>query len=1226
MAAQLDSIGGSDAAQFLRDIIPLLRQTAARLPNPERIRDYHSLVLAIMDCPAGEEGQVLTANGHLVDAGFLAYLRRISTDFGQRDEEWTAEFLGGIAEQMESQIQAVNAEAGDNRRYLLRQMIGTIERPDSAAELIYGLLDANPGALDEEMLASFRAWAPEVLDDTPKRRAATAAMFAEFGAILYEYPREHRMGVEIAIAAYEAALDIQTRESLPSDWAATKLNLGAAYAKRTLGDHAENLERGIAEFSAALAVYTRSGFPEEWAETQANIGVGYLMRVKGERAENLELAIACLQAALEVLTRDSFPISWAQAQNNLAQAYSSRIRGERAENLEHAIASCEAALEVYQRETFAVDWAKMQHNLGSAYSNRIRGDRAENVERAISYYRAALTVYTREKLPVDWAMVQNNLGVAYLNRIRGDVAENMELAIAAEEAALEVRTRDTMPVEWAATQNNLGNAYKSRVRGDRAENMELAIAAYEAAMEVRTRGALPESWAGMQNNLGAVLINRVVGDRAENLERAIEAHRAALEVLTREAFPLEWARTQNNLGGAYSLRVGGDRAKNLAHAVAASEAALEVFTRESLPLAWASTQYNLGVAYISRSRENSGEDLARGLAAFHAALEIYTPTADPVECLRVASRLGQTAMEHGLLETAREAFRAAVEAVERNREEVLDEERRNEIVTDAIGVYARMVECCIRTDVPDQALAYAERSKARGLAELLVGSTLEPSGDVPEELLRELRTLQRRVPALRRQLSSLTLSAIHVEDAFVVTSDVPAGNAGEDREVLALQNWRAQFTHKLNQSQSRLDEVLTDIGRYDPAFRLTQSIPPVSFRDIQDLGNQHEAAVVEWYFAVDALYAFVLNPGAERPSVISYSKPELDRFLAWLETYLIGEAGYYTGADAWEARLHERLEELAGVLKMSEVLASVSPQVDALILIPHRLLHILPLHSIRPDAASPLTLLDRFQRGVRYAPSTLLAQLADRRHRPNFRHLFAVENPTLDLPFADVEVADLRKSFPAGDVLSHAGATVGAVRENASLRVAHCAHFACHARFDLSQPLRSALQLADGEISLGNVFELPLENCRLATLSACETGLTDLGSSTDEFVGLPGAFLFAGAQCVVSSLWSVDDLSTALLMMRFYEMLSEHNAGYPAPPASLPAGKHSISSTLGTAQRWLRDVRGRELRTWVLERLPRLDAPARETMLIELTDRAWSDEDRPFENPFHWAAFVAVGN
>jgi CHAT domain-containing protein len=105
----------------------------------------------------------------------------------------------------------------------------------------------------------------------------------------------------------------------------------------------------------------------------------------------------------------------------------------------------------------------------------------------------------------------------------------------------------------------------------------------------------------------------------------------------------------------------------------------------------------------------------------------------------------------------------------------------------------------------------------------------------------------------------------------------------------------------------------------------------------------------------------------------------------------------------------------------------------------------------------------------------------------------------------------------------------------------------------------------------------------------------------------------------------VDDLSTALLMMRFYEKLSEHNAGYPTP-ASLPAGKHSISSTLSTAQRWLRDVRGKELRAWVLERLPRLDALARETLLIELTGRAWSDEDRPFENPFHWAAFVAVGD
>jgi CHAT domain-containing protein len=57
-----------------------------------------------------------------------------------------------------------------------------------------------------------------------------------------------------------------------------------------------------------------------------------------------------------------------------------------------------------------------------------------------------------------------------------------------------------------------------------------------------------------------------------------------------------------------------------------------------------------------------------------------------------------------------------------------------------------------------------------------------------------------------------------------------------------------------------------------------------------------------------------------------------------------------------------------------------------------------------------------------------------------------------------------------------------------------------------------------------------MSSARLVTLSACETGITDVMiGSADEFVGL-----LAGVPCVVSSLWSVPDIATAILMQRFY--------------------------------------------------------------------------------------------
>jgi len=55
-------------------------------------------------------------------------------------------------------------------------------------------------------------------------------------------------------------------------------------------------------------------------------------------------------------------------------------------------------------------------------------------------------------------------------------------------------------------------------------------------------------------------------------------------------------------------------------------------------------------------------------------------------------------------------------------------------------------------------------------------------------------------------------------------------------------------------------------------------------------------------------------------------------------------------------------------------------------------------------------------------------------------------------------------------------------------------------------------------------------------LSSCESALgKDMGS--EGIIGLPRAFLYAGAQRVIASLWKVDDEAAAALMASFYEAL-----------------------------------------------------------------------------------------
>ena len=105
-------------------------------------------------------------------------------------------------------------------------------------------------------------------------------------------------------------------------------------------------------------------------------------------------------------------------------------------------------------------------------------------------------------------------------------------------------------------------------------------------------------------------------------------------------------------------------------------------------------------------------------------------------------------------------------------------------------------------------------------------------------------------------------------------------------------------------------------------------------------------------------------------------------------------------------------------------------------------------------------------------------------------------------------------------------------------------HFATHGMMDTRHPEMSGLVLSmfnkrgeaqDGYLRLSDIYNLKL-SADLVVLSSCESALgKDLGS--EGIIGLPRAFLYAGARSVIASLWKVDDEATVPLMKMFYSRL-----------------------------------------------------------------------------------------
>ena len=234
-----------------------------------------------------------------------------------------------------------------------------------------------------------------------------------------------------------------------------------------------------------------------------------------------------------------------------------------------------------------------------------------------------------------------------------------------------------------------------------------------------------------------------------------------------------------------------------------------------------------------------------------------------------------------------------------------------------------------------------------------------------------------------------------------------------------------------------------------------------------------------------------------------------------------------------------------------------------LVIVPDGQLHLLPFAALADktkyvisthtvDVAPSSTVFELLSRrseqketaSMPYIGVAAWTQPADTRN-PILRAVSGPERSQLGpLPDSRVEVETIAKDLPHPRTIL-LGADATETRFKAlSTDSADVIHLALHGYADLEYPDRSALIFApepsgpdDGLLQVREIRTLHLK-AKLVTLSACDTGVGPVGEAG--VANLVNAFIEAGADSVVSTLWELEDHSTEHLMTLFYSKLALH--------------------------------------------------------------------------------------
>ncbi|MGA2532803.1 MAG: CHAT domain-containing tetratricopeptide repeat protein [Candidatus Aminicenantales bacterium] len=630
------------------------------------------------------------------------------------------------------------------------------------------------------------------------------------------------------------------------------------------------------------------------------------------------------------------------------------------------------------------------------------------------------------------------------------------------------------------------------------------------------------------NNLGIVLTKRArTYNELGALSAALQYFRDGQGILENRKDKRILIQIINNIGYAYYLdgkfeEAGRNYKIGLAEAVASN-----------YKEATCAINLNLGNLDMARNSNNAA------ITCFNSAVESGIASESQEILWEAYSGLGQCYEAKKELMTALSYYKRSIEIIEKIRSHINLDIFKISFTRDKLIVYQRALDVLSSIystnpseTVLEELFQIMERAKARSFVESLIEARVNCEEGLNPKFIEREKEISKDISAISWQLSESRL----------------AGPAKEKR---------------LQELEFKEEKYLRLISEMRVENRDVANIvfPPIaSLSQVQTSLLNETTALLEYFVGDKNSFLFVIS----RRQIRFYKLPGRsileDSLRAYLKILASPSPRPFGGIQA--------SERIAGEL-VFPLKENSRSEIDTLVIIPDGVLHYLPFETLRMTAeGKAIYLVEKYN--ISYGPSStsLLLLRENPRRLKSEETLLAFGDPlerggipaegapqkaSADLsgarfvfprlPYSRQEVLNVARLFHAQNraVFMQDAATETIIKKM-PLEKYDVIHFACHGQLDEKYPFRSALVLSsdqnqeeDGLLQVREIYGLRM-NAGLVVLSACHSGNGTVERGEGLF-GLARTFFYAGARAVLSSIWSVNDRSTAVFMEDFYKGL-----------------------------------------------------------------------------------------